>query len=853
MLKFLRLVLVMGAVSRLLGLGEPVDYYLPDGGPYDEAVPTPGEHFGFEVGEWHLRPDQIESYLRALAAARPDRAKTEVFGHSHERRPLLQFVVAAPERLADLERVRTEHLAMKQTGKRPAVVNLGYSIHGNESSGANASVLVAYWLVASEHPAAQAARRDLVVLLDPMFNPDGLARFAHWANTHRGQQVVADRYHREHREPWPNGRTNHYWFDLNRDWFPLVHPESEARITRFHQWLPNIMNDHHEMGTDKTFFFQPGVPSRNNPTTPTRVYELQAKLAEHHAAALDRAGSFYYSAEGYDDFYVGKGSVYPDLTGGLGILYEQASSRGHVQETDFGDLTFPFTIRNQVLTSLSTLEGAVAMRTDLLDHQRDFYRSAIAFAEGREIGGWLIDPSVDPARGWELQSRLARHRIEVRALRRDQEVDGHVYRAGEAWWVPAAQPQARLLAELFTDRKDFEDTAFYDISAWSLLLAFNLPHATVPMDGATRLGGEVLAVGSRPVGRLIGARDGVRAYVIQGNSFDVPRVLSRLGQAGLVSEVVTKTFAVRPAGEDQPIEVGLGSVVIAVGRQSANAPAIETVIDAVLAEDAVDVIALDSGYTADGPDLGSPSWVTTTRGRVALLVGEGTDPYDAGAAWHTLDTRWNLPVVLLERDDVTRADLSRFDAIVMVDGLYSRMNDATNAALETWVRSGGSLITVGRAAKWAADKLKAPIHFVEDAKPAAGSEARQPFGDGERLERAKLIPGSVFAADVDLTHPLAYGLGAATVALFREGKLALKPSESPYQTPLLYQAEPLLAGYATDADVARLANQAAGVVAPLGGGRVIAMTDFPAFRGYWFGSMRLLGNAIFYGPAMESP
>ena len=853
MLKCFRLILVLGAISRLFGAGEPISYYLPDGGPYDERVPTPAEHFGFEVGEWHLRPDQIETYLRALAAAAPDRARFEVFGHSHERRPLMQLIVASSERLTDLETVRREHLAMGPTEDRPVVVNLGYSIHGNESSGANAAVMTAYWLVASQHASAQAVRRDAVVLLDPMFNPDGVARFAHWANTHRGEKLVADAYHREHREPWPNGRTNHYWFDLNRDWFSLVHPESQARVARFQQWKPNLMNDHHEMGTNKTFFFQPGADGRNNPSTPAEVFALQQELATHHAAALDREGSFYYTAEGYDDFFAGKGSVYPDLTGGVGILYEQASSRGHVQETEFGDLSFAFTIRNQVLTSLSTLEGAVAMKDRLLQHQRDFYRTAEDFARESGVGGWVIDPTADRGRAWELHALLAAHEIQVHALKRDLALDSRNFRAGEAWWIPAAQPNARLVAELFTERTAFESTAFYDISAWSVLMAFNLDHARIPAADARGATGERLVLGARPVGRLMGSRDGVRAYVIQAAGLDVPRALGRLGQAGIISQVVTQPFAALPSGASETVAVDAGAVLIPVTRQNEKAADIERTIDAVLAHDAVDVVALDSGLTPQGHDLGSPSLVRATAGRTAILVGTGLSPYDAGAVWHTLDVRWQMPVSLLELDDVTRVDLRRYDAIVLVDGTYAGLGEKAALALKDWVQAGGTLVAVERGAKWAADKLEAKLTFVEDEKPDANSAERAPFGQGGDLERSKLIPGTIFATQVDLTHPLAYGLGAEQLPVFRSGKLVMKPSASVYQTPLVYAAEPLLAGYARAEDIARLAGQAAAVVAPLGSGRVVALSELPVFRGYWFGSMRLLGNAIYYGPAMATP
>ncbi len=861
--------LVSGLVSGLTVLAAPLNYYVGADGTYDERVPTPDAFFGFEVGEWHLRPDQIEHYFRALAAAAPERAKFEVFGHTHEQRALVHLVITSPDRLKTIATVQAQHVALSDPARSqradlkamPAVVNLGYSIHGNEASGANAAVVAAYWLVASESDAARAARRDLVVLVDPMFNPDGIARFAQWANGHRGQNVVADAYHREHREPWPSGRTNHYWFDLNRDWFSLVHPESQARAARFQAWKPNIMNDHHEMGTDKTYFFQPGVPTRNNPTTPERVYALHQRLAEFHAEALDKLGAFYYTKEGYDDFYVGKGSVYPDLQGGLGILYEQASARGHVQETDFGDLTFAFSIRNQVTTSLSTLAAAVAMRGDLLAHQREFYQSAQAFAKDRGIGGWVFEEAGDPARGWELRSLLAQHGIEVRALKRPVTIAQREYRPGESWVVPAGQAQARLIAELFTQRTEFEDTAFYDISAWSVPMAFNLPYAAIEVsswDARGGMAGDVLALAPRPWGRLVGSRDGVNAYVLSANSADLPRALGRLGRAGVVTQVTTKPFGASPAGGGEQVNFGAGSIVIPVGRQPAKRAVIEATVNEILAQDAVDIVALNQGLSPHGPDLGSPSLITINAGRVAVLVGGGLSSYDAGEIWHTLDARWQMPVVLLEVGDIARANLARYDAIVMVDGTYSDISDKEVLALKTWTEAGGTLIAFDRAPGWAAEKLGVKIALApaegtlpKGEKSATEVTPRMPFGDGDRIERAKKIPGTIFGAQVDLTHPLAYGTTMETMPLFRTGTRVLLPSKSPYATPLVYADAPLLAGYAPEAEIKRLAGKAAAVVEPLGNGVVVAMVDNPVFRGYWFGGMRVLGNAIFFSPAMK--
>ena len=246
-------------------------------------------------------------------------------------------------------------------------------------------MLYAYHLAALQGKEIEETLSKTIVLLDPCYNPDGLNRFANWVNVHKSKNLSADPANREYNEPFPRGRTNHYWFDLNRDWLPSQHPESQGRIKNFHEWYPNVLTDHHEMGTNSTYFFQPGIPSRTNPNTPEENQELTKKIANFHAKALDKIGSLYYSEESFDDFYYGKGSTYPDANGCIGILFEQASSRGHLQESINGLVSFPFTIRNQLTTSLSTLEADQILRKDLLDYQRRFYQSGIATAKNQHL------------------------------------------------------------------------------------------------------------------------------------------------------------------------------------------------------------------------------------------------------------------------------------------------------------------------------------------------------------------------------------------------------------------------------------------------------------------------------------
>ena len=355
-----------------------LSYYFENSEKFDKTIPKPSEVIGHEVGEWHVTHDKLVQYMYALANS-SDRIIIDETGKTYEDRPLLILKISSEENIKNLESIRKKHLEISNGLKKsdfqnmPSIVYQGYSVHGNEASASNAALLGIYFLAASNNPETIEILNNTVILFDPCLNPDGLQRFAYWANSNKNLVPNPDNNEREFSEIWPGGRTNHYWFDLNRDWLPVQLPESKARIKTFTDWLPNIVTDHHEMGTNSTFFFQPGVPSRVNPLIPNLNQDLTEKIAKYHAEFLDKIGSLYYSKENYDDFYFGKGSTYPDVNGSIGILFEQASSRGHVQQSQNGVLTFPFTIKNQLTTTLSTLKAASSLRKELLTYMNDFY------------------------------------------------------------------------------------------------------------------------------------------------------------------------------------------------------------------------------------------------------------------------------------------------------------------------------------------------------------------------------------------------------------------------------------------------------------------------------------------------
>ena len=879
-LALLLLVPVAAAAQGPLPPEVDLAYYLPEAGGYDPAVPAPADVLGHQVGAWHVRPDQLVAYMERLAET-SDRVRIEETGRTHERRPQVLVTISSPENLARLDELVARHRELSEgrggagesadPAGQPVFVYLGYSIHGNEPSGANASMLVAYHLAAGRGGEVEELLANAVVLLDPALNPDGLGRFAHWANMYRGEQPVADPDHREHVEAWPAGRTNHYWFDLNRDWLLLQHPESRNRVAAFQRYRPNVLADFHEMGTSSTFFFQPGVPSRQNPLTPGRNLELTREIARFHAEALDAAGSLYYTEETFDDFYFGKGSTYPDIQGGVGILFEQASARGHLQEKGEGQglLSFPFAIRNQLLASLSTLRAAVAKRRDLLAYQRSFYREAFDEAAAGSLGAYVVADGGDPPRLHELARVLRAHGIRVHRLAGTVERGGVRYGPENALIVPATQRQARLLRALFERRTEFVDTTFYDVSAWTLPLAFGLPSAELARSGFRSDlvgeehgpgGGEAAASGAAPgeigetdfpAGSMAAEPEPV-AWAFDWTGFYAPRALDRLLREDVEVRIATRPLEVRTVGGRQSF--GYGTVFVPLGLQPERAEEIRAILETAAREDGVAVRAISSGLTGGGIDLGSPSLEPLARPVPAVVIGDGVASYAAGEVWHHLDHRLGMEVALADRSYLGNLDLGRYTHLVLPDGRWGDLSEDEVEELGEWVRRGGTLVALQGAAVWAEGALLGIEDEEAEPDPADGEPPPEPrpYAEYRRDVALPLIAGTIFEANVDPTHPLAYGFRPGTVAVFRDTALTLTPSDNPYDTPVRYTEDPLLAGYVSPENLERLGNTPAVIATPLGRGAVIRMVDDPVFRGFWLGTARLLSNAIFFGPLIES-
>jgi hypothetical protein len=794
--------------------------------------------------------------MRALAEA-SDRVTYMEYAKTYEDRPLVMLTITSPDNHDSIDRIKENHHLLKDPAQSenldlstmPVIVNLSYSVHGNESSGSNASPLVAYYLAAAQGDEIEEMLANSVILIDPSLNPDGLQRFSTWVNMHKSINAsVTDPEDREHNEAWPGGRTNHYWFDLNRDWMPVQHPSSRGRISMFREWHPNVLTDFHEMGTNSTYFFQPGIPSRTHPITPQRNQDLTMAIAEYHADALDDRQELYYSRESFDDFYYGKGSTYPDVFGTIGILFEQASSRGHAQESVHGVLTFPETILNQVTTSFSTLEASTELRTDLLDHMRTFYREAEEEASNSSIKAYVVGDSNDKARTWHLADLLSFHDIDMYTLAEDAEFNGEEFKSGEAIVIPAEQTQHKFIKAIFERRTEFPDSLFYDVSTWTMPYAFNLPFAELSQrDFSSSLMGEMIEEPQFPEGQVIGGRSQY-AYLFEWDEYYTPRTLYRLQEAGLRAKVASKPFRAVTTGGVRDFDYG--TILISLGIQDQDVDDMEVfrLMQQAASEDGVTIYSVGSGLNPSGIDLGSPSFEDLEMPKTAIIGGEGTSSYDVGEIRHLFDQRYHMPITILEKDELGGADMSRYNTLIMVDGYYGDISSNVTDEIKRWVQRGGTLILNQDAIGWARSEGLAEINFVDTP---SDSISQRRYADLSRTRGAQFIGGSIFYANLDLTHPIGYGYNDDQITVFRNTTDFMEPANNPYATPLRYTEDALASGYISDENEAVIGGTASIIVGRYGGGRVISYADNPAFRAFWFGTNKLLMNGVFFGDTIS--
>jgi len=838
----------------------PVQDYLPAEASFNSQIPLPKTTLGFEIGQRHLRHDQLKQYFTILTNS-SKRIKMTTIGQTSQLRDQFLVTISSEKNLANLDSIlaqRNVHQNKSQSQSQsqssvvndPLVIWLGYSVHGDEMTGANAAMVVAYYLAASTENTIETMLENTVIVLEPSINPDGMDRFANWVSTYRGSTSNADPDHIEHHQDWVSGRTNHFWFDLNRDWLLLSQQESRHRLRYFHQYQPNVLADYHEMGTNSSYFFQPGVLSRIHPLTPKNNIMLTKELAKYHAKALDKVQRLYYSEESFDDFYYGKGSTYPDINGGVGILFEQASSRGMQQNSVNGLVTFEFGIQNHVLTSLSTIEGAWQNSERLKSYRKNFYSETLKLAKKEKFDGYLVSEAHDKYRLNVLLDKLAHHQIKVFALKDDFSYKGKKYIAENSYYIPLVQNQYRVIEALFNQGTNFEDNTFYDISGWTMPLAMNIDFQKIDSTWGLELESKTWTKKDIVQVSKTTTQNTDYAYAFEWHHYLAPKLLNQLLSKNIKAKVATSDFSSQIHNNNR--HFASGTIIIPAANQSEPNWRSEL---AELAKSAnIELFTVNTGLTSQGIDVGSNAFKPLTRPKVLLLGGKEISQYEAGEIRYYLDETLNIPLSIIEHSRLNNIDFSQYSHLILVDGNYSVVSAKVRSKLKTWVKQGGVVFGQKRAAKWLADQEILSVNIVSRQQISQLFDSENlNYNDKGKLSARKRIAGAIFDTKLDTSHPLAFGYHNSNLPLFRNSTLIMETGQQPFITVAKYTATPLLSGYTDKNLVHRLAHNAAVVAHSYGKGRVIASSDVLAFRGFWLGTSKLLANSLFFAKAFSTP
>lgn len=826
--------------------------FFPEELSYSKDIPDPQTYFGHLPGDRHLSHDQIVAYAKELDRL-SDRLVIEEYARSHENRPLLYLIFTSVENHQKLDQLKEKHTRFSDPEQNmpiddvPLVILLGYGVHGNESSAPNAAALTMYYLAAAEGPSIDSLLNQTIILVDPSLNPDGMTRHSTWVNMHQGKTDVSDPASRGFTEAWPGGRTNHYWFDLNRDYLFVVHPESEGRIRKFHEWKPNIVNDHHEMGANSTFFFQPGIFSRINPLVPLRNHELTARIAAFHSQKFDELGELYYTEESFDDFYLGKGSSYPDVNGSVGILYEQAGYRGKVRETTQGTKTLSGAIKNQFDLSLTTLEAGVQLRRELLESQKSFFKESLEMAKNDPVKGYIVGENNGVQKLASFAEILTTHRIQFHALTRQTTINQHDYQPGKAVIIPTNQLQYRLIRGLMETNTKFADSTFYDVSTWTLPLAFGLQYAEI--GNVRELSGMMSATPLESLttqGTLAGPQNSY-AWLMNWDDYHSPAALWQIQQAGIRTLVATRGFK---TGQGTHLkEYPYGTILIPASGQKLNNAELFALLKNVTGKWAVNIQGVATGMTSTGIDLGSNYFIPLEKPEILMVIGESVSSRDAGETWHLLDQRFEIPVTLADISSLERIDLYRYTTLILPGGNLRAINQRGIQKMKDWVSEGGILLALGDANQWVADQEFAGLSFKNPVRPDTSRQVLY----AEREDEATIhsISGVILQAEMDLSHPLGFGYHQKEIPIFKNGNRVANIPSAQFSAPVRFSKNPLLSGYISQKNLDRV--EGAPVVTSIanGRGRIISIFEPLNFRGTWLAGNKIVANALFFGPVIR--
>jgi hypothetical protein len=856
---------------------------------YDSAIPTLKQVLGHEPGDVITPPDGVITYLKALAQAAPSRARLIEYGRTWEGRPLVVFAIAAPERMAQLDAVQQglRRLSDPRTlgageeealvASLPVAVWLMHAVHGNEISSTDAALLEAYHLLAAQGDAqVSTILREALVLIDPLENPDGRARFVSSNLQATGPEPDPEPLSAEHNEPWPGGRSNHYLFDMNRDWFSQSQVETRARTAFYLQWFPQVVVDLHEMSGDSTYYFAPPADPLNPHITPQQVGWF-ATIGKANAARFDERGFPYFIREVYDSFYPGYGESWPLFHGSIGMTYEMASARGLAwRRSDDTTLTYRDGVLRHFTAAITTAHTAASHRQQLLRDFVGYRRGAITEGEKGRTRAWLVPVGTDPARAHRFARLLRDQGFDVLQSSEAITVGTRSLAAG-TYVVPAAQPAGRLLQNLMDPtitqpeafvqeqdrrRKKRLPDQMYDVTGWHLPSAFDVE--VVPFERAL----SSLRTQSMSEPETVALQQATVGYVMPWGTGTAALVIAAQ-KAGLRVRFADAGFAV--GGRAFPV----GTAIIRTAENPQDLPA---TLSRLANQHHAEVVPVASAFVESGISLGSNQVVALKAPRVLLAWDAPTSSQSAGWARYVLERRYGQRVSAVRVNAMANLDLSRFDVVVLPSGNYGQViGGPLLQRLKDWVSAGGTLVTIAEASRWATRESVGLLDTTPELRggrpePAAGgntggagtrSSGGSSAGDAPKqpidLEKATLprdeppvaTPGALMRAAMDTEHWLSAGTDGELQVMV-EGTRVFSPitvDKGRNVGTYVTGDTAVVAGLMWPEAKAQLGNKPFLIAQPRGRGHVIAFVEDPNFRAFMEGTQLLFINSILLGPA----
>ncbi len=847
-------------------VGIPSGYAPPQ---MDPRVPSPEKVLGFRIGDRFVTHPEVGTYIRSVAAAAPERVRVETYGRTPEGRDLFLVVVTAPENHARFEELAGQIRSLYSPASgRPAAppadlpifVWFSYGVHGDEASSPDAAMATLYHLAASRDAATAEMLRRVVLMMDPMVNPDGRMRYLSWLSTAVNGAPDPNPDAREHHPAWPRGRTNHFGYDLNRDWAWGTQAETRARLARYAKTPPQVHVDFHEMSPESSYFFPPTAEPLHGGLQRDSVKWLGV-FGRENANAFDARGWTYFVRETFDLFYPGYGDSWPFFNGAIGMTYEMAGGPAAglaYRRKDGSVLTLKERALKHFTTGLTTVATAAAHRKELLS---DFAAArAASFASSDR---YVLPADQDAYRLQLLLETLQAQGIEVKRTKAGGKEGGSlVVPAGQASGALAAalldekaELPARFLEEERTKFLRREGDGFYDVTAWSMPAAFGLR--------ASRVTGRAASATERaePQPGSVERSGAKLGYLVRSPGLAAFPILARCAVEKIPASVSAKGF--RVSGEDYPV----GSLFL---RREGAPPEIDAAVAQLARSTGASFVGVDSAWTEEGIALGSSRFVPWKPARIALLTGPGVDRSSSGWALDVFQRVFRYPVSVLDVDSFDDAELDRYDALVVPDA-SSRVTSALakrNAeALRAWVKAGGVLVGIGGGASLLREKdlglseateWKAPREkeAEKEKKPesAASGESKKPAArtaaDEADIENRRIrIPGAIFRTRGKPEHFLLFGSPDAPRVFLSTDAPLVAPAD-PFETVVSIEREkPLASGHAWPEAVERMSGTPYLIAEPAGKGWAITFSDDPNFRGFWLGTSLLFGNATILAPS----